>query len=144
MAASAGAGPDRLNDKAPTRIAISLLILFLASVLSWLLRLAAKRNSATAQVLTLEDAILWVDWIINATVAFSVLAIKGDGGDVTTSEVGLLLGVIIVVSLIIPNYLRWYGTDSAGNYHTYRGIVASNVMALAVVVVTIAAGATFF
>lgn len=147
-----------LNGKVTTRLAISLVVLLAASLFGWLLRLSAKRNSSGVQILEWEDAILWVDWIINATVAFSILAIKGVAAnsshnnvgensvqsDITPLSIGLLVGIIVAVTLIIPNYLRWYGTDSSGNYHKYRGILASNLMALAVVVVAVSAGASFF
>lgn len=129
------------------RILISLTVMFAASILQLVLTVTARRDSSaasTGHIFEWQDADLWADWINNAILAFGILALK-NGAELKSSQVGILLGCLVIGLAIIPNYVRWYGTDPAtGNLYKYRGLLASNAMSIFLLVAALIAGVDLY
>jgi hypothetical protein len=127
------------------RLGLSAAVLGITTALHWLLRLAAKRDSTPgAGVFSWDDAVLWTDWIMSASIAFAILALRSTN-QLNVLQIAFLLIVLVITFAVLPAYMRWYGIDPVTNKpHRWRGIMASNVVALVALGLAVSAGVNLF
>jgi hypothetical protein len=134
-----------VKDIAPTVSISCVLAILTAACQLWLkMNYRQARESLNRFKLEREDAALWPDWVVTATVAatiFFVTAASNRQAPETIQVVLLLLSLLAGFS-IIPYIVREHGysNDSAGGLKRWPGLVVPNTLGILLLLSVVGAG----
>jgi hypothetical protein len=129
---------------------LSLCVAGITVVLQVWLKIASRQRAPGARRLSREDLVWWLDWVIAAAIAFTVLAVT-EAHAHRAMEVGQVLLLVLVTFCGfggLPVLVREWGYEPAStapgsvpSLRTWRGIVLPNLAGAIVLLAAVSAGA---
>ncbi len=113
----------------------------------WLKFLSREPPDGKNHGLEREDLVWWIEWVVAAAVAFTVLALTtaGDGGSLSQIQIGGLVVVFFVGFSGLPGLVRAFGYDKSGETPSLKrgmGILIPNLLGAVILMVAVISGAS--
>ncbi|MCX4819387.1 hypothetical protein OG883_05595 [Streptomyces sp. NBC_01142] len=95
--------------------------------------------------LTLEDAVLWIDWVVTAGVALALTLLSATArGEASVDVLVGLLFVCVVGMLVVPVLVRVLCYDGTGGIKGWSYVVLADLAGMMVLLVSVTTGVNIY